>query len=178
MQHSCAQTLSGKVAIISGSSSGIGAATARELSRRGASVVINYPFSSEKQNAENVMRSLPENSKSIMVEADLSTLDGPQTLAKAAALEFGQVDFLVNNAGISTQSVLDGLGDEELAQVWERVVDLNGRGTLLLTRAILRYFSPKNSRIINICSTTSRDPDPDMTVYAGSKGMVESFTRC
>lgn len=172
------QSLAGKVAIVSGSSSGIGAAIARELSRRGASVVINYPFPSEKRNAEKVLKSLPGNSKSIVVEADLSTLTGPKTLATAASIEFGCIDILINNAGINGHSILDGPDDEEFARIWDRVINVNGRGTLLLTRATLKYLSASNSRIVNICSTTSRDPDPDMTIYAGSKGMIESFTRC
>ncbi|OQV03394.1 hypothetical protein CLAIMM_08443 [Cladophialophora immunda] len=173
-----AQSLAGKVAIVSGSSSGIGAAIARELSKRGGSVVINYPFPSERQRAEKVLQSLPGQSKSILVEADLSTLTGPQALASAAAAEFGKIDILVNNAGISGHSAIDELDDGEIAQIWDTLVNVNGRGTMLLTRATLKYLSRSHSRIINICSTTSRNPDPDMTIYAGSKGMVESFTRC
>ncbi|KAL2404114.1 hypothetical protein ABEF95_002275 [Exophiala dermatitidis] len=177
-QSPAAQTLAGKVAIVSGSSSGIGAATAKELSRRGASVVINFPYPSEKKNAEEVLKSLPGNQKSVIIEAELSTLQGPETIASAAALEFGHVDILVNNAGITAHSVMDSPDDEDFEQIWDKVINLNGRGTLLLTRATLKHLSPSNSRIINICSTTSRDPDPDMAVYAGSKGMIESFTRC
>ncbi|KIX08711.1 uncharacterized protein Z518_03368 [Rhinocladiella mackenziei CBS 650.93] len=173
-----AQSLAGKVAIVSGSSSGIGAATARELSKRGASVVINYPFPSERPRAEKVLHGLPGQSKSILVEADLSTLTGPQVLASAAAAEFGRIDILVNNAGISAHSIIDGPDDGEIAKIWDTVVNVNGRGTMLLTRATLKHLSRRHSRIINICSTTSRNPDPDMTIYAGSKGMIESFTRC
>jgi 3-oxoacyl-[acyl-carrier protein] reductase len=60
----------------------------------------------------------------------------------------------------------------------DRTVNLNGRGTLLLMRAILPILAPTGSRVLNIRSSTSRDPDPDMTIYAGTKGMVENFTRC
>lgn len=172
------QPLAGKAAIVSGSSSGIGAAIARELARRGAHVVINYPFPSEKERAEKVASSLPSGSKSIIVEADLSTLKGPQKLAATAAAEFGKIDILINNAGISSHSVLDGPDDAEISRIWDMVVNVNGRGTLLLTRACLKYLSANNSRIVNICSSTSRNPDPNMSIYAGSKGMIESFTRC
>ncbi|KAL1855552.1 hypothetical protein Plec18170_004273 [Paecilomyces lecythidis] len=171
------QGLSGKVALVSGSSSGIGAAIARELSLRGAHVIINYPFPSEEPNARSVLDSLRGNARSIIVEADLSTIEGPQKLASAAAAEFGKVDILVNNAGASILCNISEAPESEVHQAWNKVVNLNGRGTLLLTRAVLPILSPVNSRIVNVGSTTSRDPDPDMTIYAGSKGMIEAFTR-
>lgn len=165
------QTLSGKVAIVSGSSAGIGAAIARELSRRGAHVAINYPSPSEAPAARAVQASLEGSGRSIAIEADLSTTDGPQKLASAAAAALGgTIDILVNNAGRSALCSLASASGAELARTWDAVVNLNGRGTLLLTRA--------GSRIVSVGSSTSRDPDPDMSVYAGSKGMVESFTRC
>ncbi|KAJ9326841.1 hypothetical protein DTO027B5_4667 [Paecilomyces variotii] len=179
-------TLEGKVAVVSGSNTGIGAAIARELSRRGAHVVIHYPFPSDKALAQHVLDSLPRRHtiKSIIVEADLSTLTGPQTLADAAAAEFRKIDILVNNAGISKLSPLDSLEDEAFTELWDQVVNVNGRGMLLLTRACLKYLPPTttdddggSSRIINICSSQSRDPEPNMCIYAGTKGMVESLTR-
>lgn len=173
------QTLSGKVAIVSGSSAGIGAAIARELSRRGAHVAINYPSPSEAPAAQAVQASLEGSGRSITIEADLSTTDGPQKLASAAAAALGgTIDILVNNAGRSALCSITSASDAELARTWDAVVNLNGRGTLLLTRAVLPLLAPAGSRIVNVGSSTSRDPDPDMSVYAGSKGMVESFTRC
>jgi NAD(P)-dependent dehydrogenase (short-subunit alcohol dehydrogenase family) len=82
------QSLAGKVAVVSVASSGIGAAIVRELSRRGASVVINYRSESEKNQANEVLQSLQGNSKSIMVQVDLSTIKGPSTLAEASAEAF------------------------------------------------------------------------------------------
>lgn len=176
--HSVERNLTGKVALISGSSTGIGAAIARELSRRGASIIINYPFPSEEASARAVLESLDSSSQSFIVEADLSTLEGPKELANATAKRFGRVDILVNNAGISSICSISEASDLEILQTWDRAVNLNGRGTLLLTRAILPILNPSGSRIINIGSSTSRDPDPDMTIYAGTKGMIETFTRC
>ncbi|KAF7952283.1 uncharacterized protein EAE97_001780 [Botrytis byssoidea] len=94
-------TRSRKVAIVSGSPSGIGTSIARELSLRGANVVINYPSQAERIAAEAVFKSLKGNSKSILVEADLSTIAGPSKLVEAAVAEFGEIDILVNNADIS-----------------------------------------------------------------------------
>jgi NAD(P)-dependent dehydrogenase (short-subunit alcohol dehydrogenase family) len=175
---SIALSLASKVAIVSGSSSGIGAAVARELSLRGAHVIINYPFESEKQNATKVLQSLPGTAKSIIVEADLSTTTGPTKLVEAATAEFGSIDILVNNAGVAAPSALQEPDDEVLLKSWDLIVNLNGRGTLLLTRAVLKHLARKHSRIVNICSTTSRNPEPNMSIYAGSKGMIESFTKC
>jgi 3-oxoacyl-[acyl-carrier protein] reductase len=171
-------SLDGKVAIVSGSSSGIGAAIAQELSRRGAQVVINYPFETEKRNAEEVLKSPGGAAKAIMVEADLSTPTGPSKLVDAAVAEFGTIDILVNNAGISVPIILQDATDELFHRIWDSVMNLNGRGTILLTRAVLKHLAPKNSRIINIASATSRNPEPNISIYAGSKGMIESFTRC
>lgn len=94
------ESLIGKVALVSGSSAGIGAAIAKELSRRGASVIINYPFLSEEPAARRVLESLGGNSRSIIVEADLTTLEGPKKLAATVADKFGHIDILVNNAGL------------------------------------------------------------------------------
>jgi 3-oxoacyl-[acyl-carrier protein] reductase len=170
--------LDGKVAIVSGSSSGIGAAIAQKLSLRGAHVVINYPFETEKQKAEKVLKSLEGAAKAITVEADLSTPTGPSKLVEAAVAQFGSIDILVNNAGIAVPIVLQNATDDAFHTIWDSVMNLNARGTILLTRAVLKHLSPKNSRIINISSATSRNPEPNMSIYAGSKGMIESFTRC
>ena len=170
-------SLKGKVAIISGSSSGIGEAIARELASRGAHVVINYPFESEKQNAERIAQELGGTVKALCVEADLSTVTGPSKLVEATVAEFESIDILVNNAGLSFPNSLE---DEDLSisKCWDSIINLNGRGTFLLTRAVLKHLSPKNSRIINISSSTSHNPEPNMSIYAGSKGMIETFTRC
>ncbi|VUC32974.1 unnamed protein product [Clonostachys rosea] len=172
------QTLAGKVALVSGSSTGIGAAIAAELASRGASVVICYAYKSERAAANAVLHGLPSCQRSIAVEADLATADGPSKLVSEVAAKYPHIDILVNNAGYSGICDITTASNEETLRCWERTVLLNGRGTMLLTRAVLPLLSPTQSRIINIGSSTSRDPDPSMTIYAGSKGMIESFTRC
>lgn len=170
-------SLTGKVALISGSSAGIGAAIARELSKRGASVIINYPFASEKAAAERVQKSLTHPENSIIVEADLSTLQGPQLLVDAAEKKYGKITILVNNAGIMIPGPIDDADDEKVYKQWDLVVNLNGRGTYLLTRAALKILSREHSRIINITSGSSRSAAPNVSVYAGTKGMIETFSR-
>lgn len=167
-------SLAGRVAVVSGSSQGIGAAIARELSSRGALMVLNYPSPSQLPNAEAVRDSLP--TEAIAVEADLSTVDGPAALVSAAVKKFGHIDILINNAGLSDNTLLRDVTPER----WAAVFHLNARGPALLTQAALPHLSRGGggSRIINIVSPTSRDPKPEMTLYVGTKGAMESMTKC
>lgn len=167
-----AQTLTGKVAVISGSSSGIGAGIARELSSRGANVVINYPFPSLLQEAEKVLNTLP--TPGIAVEADISTITGPSKLIDEAVSKYGKVDILINNAALAINLPLE----DQTLEHWDRLVNLNGRGPFLLTKAVLPYLPKGTGRIVNIVSVSSRGPPPWQTIYAGTKGMLDSFTRC
>ncbi len=177
LRSSPSQALAGKVAIISGSSSGIGACIARELSSQGACVVINYPSPSLRSCAQDVLETLKTPANARIIEADLSTLGGPKKLVEETIREFGKLDILINNAGISALMPIDEPDEARVLEAWEQVLNLNGRGTFLLTRAALPHLSPHNSRIINISSSTSRLPEHNMSIYAGSKGMIESFTR-
>src|ERR1700685_512497 len=91
--------LHGKVGVVTGSSGGIGAAIARELAAHGASIVVNYPDPSLKEDADNVLKSLA--TPGIAVESDLSTREGPAFLIAAAVRRFNKIDILVNNASIA-----------------------------------------------------------------------------
>lgn len=165
------QPLSEKVAVISGSHGGIGAQIARELSACGAKIVINYPSLSRQQRAEAVAASL--HTPCITVEADISTPDGPQSLIKAAVAAFGSIDILVNNAG----KAVDLPFEQQTLEHWESLVNLNGRGTFLLTQAALPHLAPRGSRIINISSISAKEGFAFQTILSGSKAMVESFTK-
>jgi NAD(P)-dependent dehydrogenase (short-subunit alcohol dehydrogenase family) len=162
--------LNGKVAVVTGSSSGIGAAIAQELSSRGASVVVNYPFAAVKHEADKVLHSL--STPCIAVEADLSTLEGPKTLIEAAVNQFHKIDILVNNASIAIFRPLDQCTIED----WDKMNNLNGRGYFLTTQAVLPHLN-NPSRIINITSSDSRFPPPTHSIYTGTKGMQDAFTR-
>lgn len=161
------------MAVVSGSSQGIGAAIARELSSRGAVLVLNFPSQPHLANAEAVRESLA--TEAIAVEADMSTVDGPAALVAAAVSKFGRIDILVNNAGKGDHTKLRDLTPER----WAAIFDLNARGPALLTQAALPHL-PRGggSRIVNILSPTSRDPRPDWTLYGGSKGALDSMTKC
>ncbi|KAF2220789.1 hypothetical protein BDZ85DRAFT_267143 [Elsinoe ampelina] len=165
------QSLTGKIAVISGSSSGIGKAIAIELASRGASTVINYPFETLKDEAAAVLPRLAV--PGIAVCADISTIDGPRILIEAAVKAFGKVDIIVNNAAIAVNKPFE----EQTLADWDLLVNLNGRGTFLLTQHALPHMPRPGGRIVNICSASSRGPPPWQTIYAGTKGMVDSFTK-
>ncbi|CAK7218951.1 hypothetical protein SEUCBS140593_003728 [Sporothrix eucalyptigena] len=165
------QTLFDKVAIVSGSSSGIGRAIAHELSAHGARVVINYPFESLRAEAEVAAEGLP--APHVLVEAGLRTVEGPHRLVDAAVSAFGRVDVLVNNAGVAINLPFE----EQTLEHWDDIVNLNGRGMFLLTQSVLPHLTKGSGRIVNIVSVSSRGPPPLQTLYVGSKGMVDSFTR-
>lgn len=168
------QTLAGKVAIVSGSSSGIGAAIIRELSSRGANAVINYPFPDLQAEADAVIASLQSPSSAISVEADMSQVDSAQKLVDAAVTEWGRLDIIVNCVALAVNKPLE----EQTLEDWDLLVNINGRGTFLLTKAALPHLTKGSGRIVNIASISARGPPPNQTIYAGTKGMVDSFTKC
>ncbi|KAF2227962.1 hypothetical protein BDZ85DRAFT_300828 [Elsinoe ampelina] len=167
------QSLTGKVALTSGSYSGIGASIARLLSERGCAIAVSYPFASEHDAAEEVLASLAPGTKGLAIEADLSIPAGATWPADHTAEHFEHIDTLVNNAGVAG----DGLLPDITLNSWDRVINLSAHGTLLLIQAVLPYLSKKSSRIINIASVTARDMVPGISLYAGSKAMVETFTK-
>jgi NAD(P)-dependent dehydrogenase (short-subunit alcohol dehydrogenase family) len=162
--------LTGKVAIVTGSSAGIGASIAMELSARGASVVINYPFLTLAAEADRVLKTL--HTPGLSVCADLSTTTGPQQLIDATIEAFGKIDILVNNASVANNKPLAELTVDD----WDIMVNLNGRGYFLMTQGVLPHLATP-SRIINIVSTSAREGPPAQTIYAGTKGMQDSFTK-
>lgn len=165
--------LAGRVALVSGSCSGIGAAIAQELAAHGAQVVVNFPHESLQATAEAVVASLP--TSSIALEADLATLDGPKSLVEQAVKVFGHIDILVNNAAVAVNLPFEHQTHEH----WDRLVNLNGRGAFFLTQAVLPHLSKSgDARIINIISNSARDPPKGQAIYAGTKGMLDSFTKC
>ncbi|KAK1637439.1 hypothetical protein BDP81DRAFT_317713 [Colletotrichum phormii] len=165
------QSLAGKIAVVSGSCSGIGHAIAKEISSRGAHAVINYPHASLAEEAAAAVATLI--TPGIAIEANMSTVDGPKKLIESVVEVYGHIDILVNNAAIAINLPFE----EQTIDHWDSLVNLNGRGTFLLTQQALPYLTHGCGRIVNICSISSRAAPPLQTIYAGTKGMVDSFTR-
>ncbi|KAK5059921.1 hypothetical protein LTR84_009804 [Exophiala bonariae] len=172
LQKQAGNTLDGKVAIVSGSSSGIGKSIAVELASRGASVVINYPLPNLEGEANAVLEILPTPSRAVC--ADMGSKQGPARVVEAAVEAFGKIDIIVNNAAIAVNKPFE----EQTLDEWDLLVNINGRGVFLLTQAALPHLTQPGGRIVNVCSASSRAPPPMQTIYAGTKGMVDSFTRC
>lgn len=162
----------GKVAVVTGASKGIGAAIAERLGAEGASVVVNY--SSDKAGAEKVAKAVQsKGGKAIAVQADVSKPDQVKRLFSETRKAFGSLDVLVNNAGVYDFRPLDQL-DEAF---YRKHFDLNVFGLLFTTKEALPFFGEKGGSVINISSVASKTPGPNSAVYSGTKGAVDVISR-
>ena len=168
-----AKALADKVAIITGSSRGIGKATALALAEAGAKVVVNYANSSGA--ADEVVKQIEENGgEAIALQADVSKADQVDALVKATQEKFGSIDVLVNNAGITRDTLLLLMKPED----WQSVIDLNLTGVFLCTRAVSKIMLKQRSgRIINISSVAGLMGNPGQANYSAAKAGVIGFTK-
>ena len=164
--------LSGHVAIVTGSSSGIGEAVARQLAALGTNVVVNSASSVEAGTA--VAQSLP--TRSIYVQADISDKAQGQTLVDTTLDEFGRLDLLVNNAGWTTvvpHSDLEALTDEILTRTFE----VNVFGTWWLTKAAMPLLAKSpNGNVVMVTSIAGLRPLGSSVAYAMSKAALNHLT--
>ena len=170
--------LRGKVAIVTGASRGIGAQIANELARRGAKVSITYTSRSSEQEAVELVRSinaLGNGSSAAAIQIDLRDVTAPSTIVNATltCFEESHVDILVNNAGCELAKPLSSIIPQDISYVY----DLNVRGTLLMTKAVLSSLRAPG-RIINISSVGSRSGFAKLSLYCSSKAAIEGLTRC
>lgn len=168
-----AGALAGKVAVITGASRGIGRATAVALAAEGANVVVNYARSSTA--ADEVVAAITESGGSaIALQADVSDADQVDALIKATLDKWGQVDVLVNNAGITRDTLLLRMKPED----WQAVINLNLSGVFLCTRAVSKIMLKQRSgRIINIASVAGLMGNPGQANYSAAKAGVIGFTK-
>ena len=167
--------LMGKVALITGASSGIGSATARFLAASGAKVVVNY-WKNEKGAAETVAAITAQDGAAVAIKADVSGGAGCASLVEATVKKFGPVDILVNNAG----SIVVRLGILDLTEdKWDEVLNLNLRSVYLCTRAVARtMIERKGGAIVNMASIAARNGGgPGAGHYAASKAAVIAFSK-
>ena len=164
--------LSGKVAVITGASKGIGAAIAKELAAEGASVAVNY--ASSKEGADRVVSEITaQGGKAIAVQGDVAKAGDVERIFAETKKAFGQVDVLVNNAGVYEFAPLAAITEEQ----FHRQFNTNVLGLLLATREAAKYFNGEGGSIINISSTVTSITPPESAVYTGTKGAVDSITR-
>ena len=164
--------LTGKVAVVTGASKGIGAGIAKALGREGASVVVNY--ASDKDGAERVVEAITgAGGKAVAVGGSVAKSAEVEALFAEAKKQYGKVDVLVNNAGVYGFSPLEQLSEDEIT----RQFGVNVTGLLLASKAALPLFSAEGGSIINIGSVVSEMTPAGMVIYNGTKGALDAITR-
>jgi 3-oxoacyl-[acyl-carrier protein] reductase len=163
-------TLTGKVAVVTGASKGIGAAIAKSFGAAGASVVVNY--ASDKAGADKVVAEITKSgSKAIAVQGDVSKNVDAKTIIDTAITAFGKLDVVVNNSGIYEFAPLGQITEEH----FHKQFNINVLGTLLVSQAALPHLK-EGASIINIGSVVARITPPNSAVYTGTKGAVDAIT--
>jgi glucose 1-dehydrogenase len=166
--------LEGKIAIVTGSSQGIGRGIAKRFAQEGASVVINC-----SRNIEPAREALAEveaaGGKGLIVKANLRDARDVRSLVEQSIAHFGRVDILVNNAGVEKHAAFWDVTEED----YDTVLDVNLKGVFFATQALVRHLRATNRRgkVVNISSVHEELPFPNFAAYCASKGGVKMLTR-
>lgn len=175
--------LDGKVALVTGSSSGIGQAIAIRLASEGAQVVINYRSSPE--GAEETLEKAKATggachmagcpNAGFRVQADLSVMEDIRSLIEEGIDRFGKLDILVNNAGLERHAPFWEVTEED----YDQVMDVNLKGAFFAAQSMTRHLmeTKRTGRIINISSVHEELPFPNFAPYCASKGGLKMLTR-
>src|SRR5690242_15638171 len=165
--------LSGKSAIVTGASRGIGRAIAIDLAAHGASVVVNYN-SSEAAAQEVVSAIAGAGGKAMALRGDVSKVDDANTLIKATVDALGKVDILVNNAGTTRDTLLMTMKEDD----WDVVIDTDLKSVFNCSKAAIRpMIRQRGGRIINITSVVGLAGQAGQANYAAAKAGVVGFTK-
>ena len=164
--------LTGKTAIVTGASRGIGAAIARKLCEAGANVALCSRSAEAVAAIADTLNS--EGYTAISTAADISKKGDVEALIKTMLDRFSQIDILVNNAGITRDTLLMRMQDED----WDAVLQTNLTGTMYCTRAVMRpMLRQRSGRIINISSVIGVMGNPGQASYAAAKAGIIGFTK-
>jgi short-subunit dehydrogenase len=166
--------IKGKVVIVTGASSGIGEATAREFGKEGAKVVIAARRVDKLQTLGQEISAMGNGAQSLVVQADLSKLEDIQSMIDQTLKQFGRIDVLVNNAGFGR---LDWLENLDPIKDIQAQIDVNVMGVIQTTRLVLPVMIKQRlGSIINMCSMAGLVGTPTYTIYAASKHAVHGFS--
>jgi 3-oxoacyl-[acyl-carrier protein] reductase len=163
--------LTGKVAVVTGASKGIGASIAKELAAQGAAVVVNY--ASSREGADKTVAEIAKaGGKAVAVQGDVSKQADIVKLFAETQSAFGRVDVLVNNAGVYAFAPLE----EVTTESFNKHFNLNVLGLLLTTQEAVKHFGDKGGVVINISSVVATLGIPGSVVYNATKGAVNTIT--
>ena len=164
--------LTGKVAIVTGASKGIGAAIARAFARAGAAVAVNY--ASSKADADRVVSEIVRSGgKAIAIQANVANRADVERLFVETEAKLGRPNILVNNAGVFGFGPLEAVTEED----FHRQFDTNVLGAILTTREAVKAFDGSGGSVINLSTISSENPVPNSLVYSASKSAVDTLTR-
>ena len=164
--------LTNKVAVVTGSSKGIGAGIAKGLAAEGAAVVVNY--ASSKEGAERVVSEIKaKGGKAVAIQGDVSKAKDVQRLFAETKKALGRLDVLVNNAGVYEFASLEQVTEEQ----FHRLFGTNVLGLILATQEAAKHFGADGGSVINIGSVASSLTLPTTAVYTATKGAVDAVTR-
>lgn len=163
--------LKGKVAVVTGASSGIGAGIAKALGAEGAIVIVNYAKSQEGADA-TVAAIRAAGGKANALQADMSKAADVVAMFEAVKFDHGRLDVLVNNAGFAIFEMIDDLTED----AFHKQFDVNVLGYFLAIREAVKLFGEAGGSVINISSILSTDPYLASSVYAATKGAVDTMT--
>lgn len=162
--------LTGKVAVVTGASKGIGAAIAKALAGQGASVVVNY--ASSKAGADDVVAAITAaGGKAVAVGGDVSKAADAKGIIDAAVETYGRLDILVNNSGVYEMAPIEEITEAH----FHKHFDVNVLGLLLVTQAAVKHLGEGGS-VVNVSSVVSRITPPGSAVYTATKGAVDAIT--
>ncbi|PAD36972.1 3-oxoacyl-[acyl-carrier-protein] reductase [Terribacillus saccharophilus] len=165
--------LSGKAALVTGASRGIGREIALELARNGVNVAVNYSGSKEKAEAvAEEIRALGQ--ESVVIQANVAEEESVKDMVKQTIEAFGSLDILVNNAGITRDNLLMRMKEED----FDAVIQTNLKGVFLCTKAVTRQMmKQKAGRIINVASIVGVSGNPGQANYVAAKAGVIGLTK-
>ena len=155
--------------IVTGASSGVGEATARHFANNGANLVL---VARNQENLDRVFNELKSVSRVITVSMDVSKFEDCENLVKKTLAEYSSIDILINNAGYHKRGLVEESDPSELG----RMIDVNLKAPIILSRLVIPYMKNKNCAIINVASLAGRTPVPGSSVYSSSKFGLRAFT--
>ena len=165
--------LTGKVALVTGASRGIGQAAAIELAKAGADIIVNF-IGNEAVAQETVEAIEALGRKAIKIKANVGDADDVQAMVDEAHATFGHIDILVNNAGITRDGLLIRMKDSD----WDEVLNINLKGVYLVTKAVAKLMVKQRAgRIINMTSVSGVTGNVGQANYAAAKAGVIGFTK-